>query len=73
MVKIKIKTEFIKLGQFLKYSGVVSMGSECKDFIENNCIKVNSNTEKQRGKKLFPGDLIEINGEKYLIEDENAS
>ena len=65
MVKIKIETEFIKLGQFLKFSGVVSMGCECKDFIENNCIKVNSNIEKQRGKKLFPGDLIEINGEKY--------
>ena len=73
MIKIKIKTEYIKLGQFLKFSGIVSMGSECKDFIDDNCIKVNSNDEKQRGKKLFPGDLIEINGEKYLIEGENAS
>ncbi len=68
MVKIKIDTEFIKLGQFLKFSGVISVGGEAKDFIENNCIKVNSNVEKQRGKKLFPGDLIEINGKKYLIE-----
>ena len=72
MVVIKINTEFIKLGQFLKFSGLVSMGGECKEFIENNCIKVNSNTEKQRGKKLFPGDLIDVNGEKYLIEAENV-
>lgn len=72
MVKIEINTEYIKLGQFLKFSGIVSMGGECKEFIENNCIKVNSNIEKQRGKKLFDGDLVEINGTKYLIEAKNA-
>lgn len=73
MVKIKINTEFIKLGQFLKFSGIVSMGSECKNFIENECVKVNSKVEKQRGKKLFPGDFVEVNGEKYLIEAEKCS
>lgn len=67
MTVIKIKTEYIKLGQFLKFLGEISMGGEAKDYLEKNDIKVNQKTEKQRGKKLFSGDLIEINGKKYLV------
>ncbi len=70
MREIKIQTESIKLGQFLKFIGVVSMGAEVKDFLEKNAVKVNLEPEKQRGKKLFKGDLIEINGEKYILEVE---
>lgn len=65
---IKIETEHIKLGQFLKFTGIIQNGGECKDFIEKNTIKVNFNVEKQRGKKLFPGDVVDVNNEKFLIE-----
>ena len=68
MNKIFISTEYIKLGQFLKFSGIVFTGSECKTFIDENSVKINGNEIKQRGKKLFPGDLIEIKKEKFLIE-----
>lgn len=71
MNKIFISTEYIKLGQFLKFSGIVFTGSECKMFIDKNSVKINGNEIKQRGKKLFPGDLIEINKEKFLIERKN--
>lgn len=71
MKKVLINTEYIKLGQFLKFTGVVFSGSECKEFIEKNAIKVNGKEEKQRGKKLFSGDFIEINNQKYLIEMKN--
>ena len=70
MTVVKITTNSIKLGQFLKFIGEVSMGGEVKDFIENSSIKVNQNEEKQRGKRLFPGDLVEINGKKFVIEVE---
>ena len=70
---IKIKTDYIKLGQFLKFVGMVSLGGEVKDFLSNSTIKINHFIEKQRGKKLFPGDLIEINHEKFIIEAENDS
>ena len=42
-----------------------------KRFLSNSTIKINHFIEKQRGKKLFPGDLIEINHEKFIIEAEN--
>lgn len=68
MKKIQIETSEIKLGQFLKFSGVISMGSEAKEFLANNLVKVNKIVENQRGKRLFDGDLIEINGQKFIVE-----
>ena len=71
MKAIKIKTDYIKLGQFLKFIGMISLGGEVKDFLANKTIKINNLIEKQRGKKLFSGDLIEIDHEKFIIEVEN--
>lgn len=74
MVKvIKIKSESIKLGQFLKFSGVIMTGGECKTFLEENVVKVNENRVQNRGKTLFLGDLIEINGQKYVVDGENET
>lgn len=71
MVKITLSKEPITLGQFLKFSGVVSTGGEVKIFLENNIVLVNGNEEKRRGKQLFKGDLVEILGKKYLLECRN--
>ncbi len=68
MKKIRITSESINLGQFLKFSGIISNGGEAKNFLENNDVKVNNIEEKRRGKKLFSGDIIEINGSKFSIE-----
>lgn len=68
MKKIKIVSESINLGQFLKFSGVISNGGEAKFFLEDNSVKINDIVEKRRGRKLFPGDTIEINGSKFIIE-----
>lgn len=67
MKKIEIKTEFILLGQFLKYAGIILNGGQSKTFLSKNTVKVNGNIEQRRGKKLFLGDIIEILGEKYLL------
>lgn len=65
---IKIQTNSIKLGQFLKLSGIVFSGGEAKKIILENDVFVNEKIEKSRGKQLFSGDVISINGEKYQIE-----
>jgi ribosome-associated protein len=62
MKEIKIKDEFIKLGQLLKLAGLVDSGLEAKVEIINGHVKLNGNTEIQRGKKVFPGDLVEFKG-----------
>lgn len=68
MEKVKISTEFIKLDQFLKWVGAVDSGVEAKQLILEGKIKVNGAAELQRGKKLRPGDTVEIGKSFFEIE-----
>ena len=58
---IKIESDYITLGQFLKFADVISNGGEAKSFIQENNILVNDEDCKMRGKKLRNGDKIIIN------------
>lgn len=69
MEVIKLRTEYIKLGQALKAAGLVESGVDAKDVIVNGEVKVNGNTEVQRGKKLYGGDIVSFNGVEIKIED----
>ena len=68
MNKVKISTEFIKLDQFLKWIAVAENGVQAKYMILDGEIKVNGEVELRRGKKLHPGDEVEVNGETYIVE-----
>lgn len=65
--KVLIRTDFITLGQLIKYVGIVQNGGQVKSFLAENDPKINGEIDKRRGKKLYDGDLIEINGKKYTI------
>ncbi len=59
---IQISSEFITLGQLLKFAGVIGSGGEAKDYLEEVTLKVNGELEGRRGRKLYAGDLIELPG-----------
>ena len=65
---VKLRDEYIKLGQALKVSGVAASGVDAKIMIQSGQVKVNGQTEYQRGKKLRAGDVVEYNGETIRIE-----
>lgn len=67
MKEIKIDTEFIKLDSFLKYTGIATLGSEAKFYIQNGEVKVNNEIETKRGKKLYSGDKIQFQDDIYII------
>ncbi len=67
MKKIKIDTEFIKLDSAMKLAGAVLAGGEAKRLVQDGFVKVNGQAELRRGRKLYPGDSFEYNGEKYEI------
>ena len=67
---IKIKDEFIKLGQVLKLSGMAESGIDAKIKIQEGLVKVNSETEYQRGKKIRSGDIVEYNKNSIKVENE---
>lgn len=60
MDKVTIKTEFIKLGQLLKLASLIGQGSDVKILIAEGLVKVNGETATQRGKKIYPGDVVEV-------------
>jgi ribosome-associated protein len=67
MEQIKLRAEYIKLGQALKAAGLVDSGVDAKNEILDGLVKVNGAVEIQRGKKLHDGDIVEFNGEKIQI------
>ena len=69
-MNITVKTEFIKLDSFLKWAGAASLGSEAKVYILDGQVKVNGEVEIRRGKKIYPGDTVEFNGETYTAVKE---
>ena len=67
MQEIKLRDEFIKLGQALKAAGLVGSGVDAKLVIQDGLVKVNGETEVQRGKKLYDGDMVTFAGETIRI------
>ena len=59
---IEIDTQFIKLDQILKFSGIADSGSFAKLMIQNGDVRLNNAIILQRGKKIKNGDIIQING-----------
>lgn len=66
---IKLREEYIKLGQALKAAGLSESGVDAKIAITGGLVKVNGAVEYQRGKKLHGGDIVEYNGGMIKIED----
>ena len=66
---ITIRDEFIKLGQAMKLAGLVESGVEAKIEIQEGFVKVNGEVELQRGKKIYPGDIIEFDGQQVNVEN----
>lgn len=64
-MNIKITTEFIKLDQLLKFSGIAPTGADAKEMILDGIVSVNEEICTMRGKKVRPGDsvLVEFDDE----------
>ncbi len=60
--EVKLKDEFIKLGQALKAAGLADTGADAKFLIQDGKVSVNGETEYQRGKKLHEGDVVSLEG-----------
>ena len=69
MEVIRLRDEYIKLGQALKAAGLVESGVEAKDVITEGLVTVNGEKDNRRGRKLYAGDLVLCEGEEIRIED----
>ncbi len=65
---MKLDTDYIKLDSFLKAVNVVGSGGEAKTLIAEGMVRVNGATETRRGRKLRPGDRVEVAGQDFMVE-----
>lgn len=63
---ITITTEFIKLDSLLKFANAVATGGEAKQIVQDGLVKVNGETCTMRGKKIRPGDVVEVDSQLEL-------
>ncbi len=66
---IKLREEYIKLGQAVKAAGFVDSGVEAKIVIQGGLVKVNGEVDTRRGRKLVAGDKVEFEGNIIDIEE----
>lgn len=68
MEEIRIRDDYIKLGQALKLAGLVESGVDAKVAIQDGLVKVNGHVETQRGKKLVENDEVSFDGNSFVIK-----
>ena len=64
---IKLRDEFIKLGQAMKAAGIVASGIDAKMLIQDGQVTVNGEVETRRGRKLYDGDVFEFEGDEVRV------
>ena len=64
---IKITTQFIKLDALLKFANLTATGGEAKELIQAGQVWVNGQVCTMRGKKIRPGDRVELDGRMALV------
>lgn len=60
--RVVIHTPEITLGALLKWAGVVATGGRAKAMIAAGRVRVNGQVERRRGRRIVPGDRVEIAG-----------
>lgn len=66
---VKISTDYITLGQFIKLMNILESGGMVKAYLQNEGVLLNGEKEHRRGKKLYPGDIVEIEDVGTFIVD----
>jgi ribosome-associated protein len=57
----------IRLGQFLKLSGLVEHGADAKDVVAAGEVTVNGRAETRRGRQLAGGDVVAFGSERARV------
>ena len=65
-VTVGIHTEFIKLDSLLKFAGLCDTGGFAKELVQQGAVQVNSAVCTMRGKKIYPGDTVQV--DRFLVK-----
>ncbi|MDL9977783.1 RNA-binding S4 domain-containing protein [Microbacterium sp. ASV49] len=64
---VPIGSEGIRLGQFLKFAGLLDSGGEVKEAIADGDVTVNGEVDRRRGRQLQLGDVVTFEGRSVRV------
>lgn len=73
--QIVLETDYMTLGQMLKEATIISSGGQAKWFLAENTVFVDGEPENRRGRKLYPGMIVEVPdvGTFFMVKKGNQS
>ncbi|AXI07493.1 S4 domain-containing protein YaaA [Oceanobacillus sp. 143] len=70
--EVKINTDYITLGQFVKLLNILESGGMVKSYLQDVGVIVNGELEHRRGRKLYTNDVVEIEDVgSYVVKKED--
>ncbi|AWB86168.1 RNA-binding S4 domain-containing protein [Mycetocola zhujimingii] len=64
---VSIGGESIRLGQFLKFAGLLDSGGDVKEAIIDGLVTVNGEIDRRRGRQLQLGDIVSFDGRSVRV------
>lgn len=64
---VSIGGESIRLGQFLKFAGLLDTGGIVKEAIVDGLVSVNGEVDRRRGRQLQLGDVVGFDGRRARV------
>ncbi|MDE0546561.1 RNA-binding S4 domain-containing protein [Microbacterium sp. C7(2022)] len=64
---VSIGGDSIRLGQFLKFAGVLDSGGDVKEAIIDGYVTVNGEVDRRRGRQLQVGDVVAFDGRRVRV------
>ena len=64
---VPIDGEGIRLGQFMKFAGLLDSGGTVKEAISDGLVTVNGEVDRRRGRQLQPGDVVGFEGRRARV------
>lgn len=69
----ELTDDFITLGQLLKELTIIPSGGAAKWYLKENAVFVDGELETRRGRKLYPGMMIELPEEGTFFMVKNSA
>ena len=67
-IRIRDDEEYITLNVLLKLANIISTGGMAKIFLQENVVLVNGEEESRRGRKLYRGDVVEVDNKAFIVK-----
>ena len=67
-IKIRDDEEYITLNVLLKLADIIPTGGMAKIYLQENVVLVNGEEENRRGRKLYRGDVVEVDNKAFIVK-----